>query len=229
MGIIRVVDFETSGVAPPADVIEVGFADVRIDDDNVARVVGPPTSWLCGSDKVDAETRELSGLARWDASAFVKRAHDENVWYLAAHHANFEAQWFQGVSAPPSICTYKSALRTWPDAPAHGNQFLRYWLEEKGMTRPVAALCQPAHRAGPDAYASAHLLAAILNVGATCAELVTWTKEPAVLPRNTIGPQRGAKWAEVEAGFLGWMLKQPTMDADLKWNARRELNRRAGR
>lgn len=237
MGVIRVVDFETSGVAPPADVIEVGFADIRVGDDGVAKVLGPPTSWLCGSDKVDAETRaihhidprELAGLARWDAPAFVKRGLDEHVWYFAAHHANFEAQWFEGAGAPPWICTYKAALRAWPDFPSHGNQYCRYRLEELGLTAPVTALCQPAHRAGPDAYASAHLLAAILNLGTTVPELLTWTKEPALLPRITIGKQKGSRWPDVEAGFLHWMVGKKDIDADLRWNAQRELDRRANR
>jgi exodeoxyribonuclease X len=56
--------------------------------------------------------------------------------------------------------------------------------------------------------------------------MVAWTKEPRLLPRITIGKQRGAPWSEVETGFLQWMLRQPDMDGDLKWNAERELNRR---
>lgn len=239
MVIIRVVDFETTGVAPPEEVIEVGYCDVEIGDSvTVGTWARPgPTGWLCGSDRVTAETRaihhigpkEVAGRPPWDALGFVSMAHAEDVRYFAAHHANFEAQWFEGAGAPPWICTYKCALRVWPDAPAHGNQFLRYHLEEQGLTAPEGPLCQPAHRAAPDAYASAHLLAAILRTGATVDELLIWTGEPALLPRITIGPQRGAKWSEVEAGFLGWMLKQPTMDADLKWNARREVERRARR
>lgn len=235
MSLIRLIDFETTGIAPPAEVIEVGHVDVRSDalDEKI-----PYPSWqLCGSDKITAETRaihhiapmDVAGRPPWDAKTFVVRAQDDGVQYFAAHHANFEAQWFDGAGAPPWICTYKCALRVWPDAPGHGNQILRYWLEEQGLTSPDPEMCQPAHRAGPDAYASGHLLAAILRTGATVDEMLTWTREPALLPRITIGPQKGARWSEVEAGLLGWMLKQSTLDADLKWNARRELDRRAGR
>jgi exodeoxyribonuclease X len=232
------LDFETTGVAPPEEVIEVGFCDVDSETYAVAcGVHGKPVAWLCGSERVTAETRaihhidpsDLVGRPPWDAPGFVEVARGQEVSYFAAHHANFEQQWFEGAGAPPWVCTYKCALRVWPDLPSHGNQYLRYRLPEMGLAQPEDALCQPAHRAGPDAYASGHLLAAILRTGATVDELLAWTREPALLPRITIGPQKGSKWPAVEAGFLGWMLKQPTMDADLKWNARRELDRRAGR
>ena len=58
--------------------------------------------------------------------------------------------------------------------------------------------------------------------------MIAWTQEPRLLPTCPIGKFRGQKWADVEAGFLNWMLNQPTMEEDLKWNARRELERRRG-
>ena len=88
-------------------------------------------------------------------------------------------------------------------------------------------LAQPAHRAGPDAYATAHLLAAELRL-ATVKDLIQWTTEPKLLPTLLIGKQRGARWADVEEGFLRWMLRQDGMEVDLRWNAERELKRRAG-
>jgi exodeoxyribonuclease X len=38
---------------------------------------------------------------------------------------------------------------------------------------------------------------------------------------------RGKRWAEVDGGFLRWMTGNATMESDLKWNAQRELDRRA--
>lgn len=225
---VRVVDFETTGVEPPAVVIEVGICDVS------DGVVGPPDSWLCGSDKIPAETRAIHHIAPADiagkqpfyAQPFVQDAQSEGVLALAAHHADFEGKWIGKVlGGTPLLCTYKAALRLWPDAPSHSNQCLRYWLEEQGLTRPDSAYCQPAHRAGPDAYATAVLLAAELKL-ATVDELIQWTTEPRLLPTIPIGKQRGAKWADVEDGFLRWMLRTADMDPDLKWNAQRELNRR---
>ena len=233
MKILRVLDFETTGISPPQHVIEVGACDLVEDGDGWH--IKPPASRLCGGGTITAETRaihhispdEILGLDPFDARAFVDQAVADGAIAIVAHHADFEGKWIgDDLGFMPMICTWKSALRVWPDAPSHQNQVLRYWLEEQGLSAPDPILCQPAHRAGPDAYATAHLLKALL-AAATVDELIAWTKDPAALPRCTIGKFRGKKWAEVDAGFLGWMIKQPDMDPDLKWNAQRELKRRA--
>jgi len=233
--VIRVLDFETTGTAPPAHVIEVGHCDVRaLNGEGV--FIEAPAARLCGGGVITAETRaihhispaEILGFEPFDAAAFVAQAKADGVAAIAAHHADFEGKWLgDALDGLPLICTYKGALRAWPDEPAHSNQYLRYRLEERGLSKPDPVLCQPAHRAGPDAYATAHLLKALLG-HASFTDLVAWTKEPAALPRCTIGKWRGKTWAEVEASYLAWMVKTPDMDADLKWNAQRELNRRAG-
>lgn len=99
-------------------------------------------------------------------------------------------------------------------------------MEDAGKISPDHALTQPAHRAGPDAYVTAHILLALFDAGATGKDMVQWTKEPRLLPTCPLGKFRGVPWSEVEAGFLGWMLRQPTMEEDLKWNAQREITRR---
>jgi exodeoxyribonuclease X len=144
---------------------------------------------------------------------------------IAAHNAGFETKFF--VSPVPVICTYKAALRVWPNAPSHSNGVLRYWLEDQGKVTLDHVSTQPSHRAGPDAYVTAHILLALFDAGITGRDMVAWTKEPPVMPTCPIGKFRGKPWSEVEEGFLGWMLRQPTMEDDLKWNARREINRRA--
>ena len=224
--IIRVVDFETTGTAPPAEVVEVGICDVSGPPWEVQQPVGR----LCGSKLITAETRAVHHIAPADVADLdpFGSVPMDGIVAVAAHRASFEAQWLGPLPAGVHlICTYKGALRVWPDAPSHSNQVLRYWLEEQGLTAPDPGLCQPAHRAAPDAYATAWTLKALLDK-VTGKELVAWTAEPALLPTIPIGKFRGAKWADVDAGFLSWMLRQADMDPDLAWNARRELKRREG-
>lgn len=232
MRTIRVVDFETNGIAPPSEVIEVGHCDVTLDGERWT--VGVPTARLCGADRLTCETRavhhitpaEIAGCEPFYSQPYVQQAIADGVDALAAHHADFEGKWLGPVlGGLPLICTYKSALRVWPDAPEYKNQVLRYWLEDQGLTAVDPALAQPAHRAGPDAYATAHLLAALLS-RASVTDLVAWSKEPAAVPRCPIGKWRGSPWSDVDAGFLDWMTRQATMENDLKWNAKRELDRR---
>lgn len=226
MTTIRVIDFETTGAAPPAEVCEVGTCDLDLE----ARMVHAPRAWLCGVKSMPPEVRavhhislaECEGAQSFEAGDMFR---DMDIQAIAAHNADFETKFFE--SPLPVICTYKAALRIWPDAPSHSNGALRYWLQDQGKIAPDHALTQPAHRAGPDAYVTAHILLALFNAGATGKDMVAWTKEPRLLPRCPLGKFRGQPWSEVEAGFLGWMLRQPTMEDDLKWNAQREIARRA--
>lgn len=227
MTIIRVIDFETTGVEPPeAEVCEVGICDLHLED----RRVEQPKAWLCGVKAMPPEVRAVHhiSLAECDGKEpfNIGMAMASDISAIAAHNAEFETKFF--TSPVPVICTYKAALRVWPDAPAHNNGTLRYWLEDQGKIAPDHVMTQPAHRAGPDAYTTAHILLALFNAGATGRDMIAWTKEPRLLPTCPIGKFRGKPWSEVEDGFLGWMLRQPTMEDDLKWNAQREIARRSG-
>jgi len=226
MTTIRVIDFETTGIEPPAEVCEVGMCDVNID----AKTVAPAHTWLCGVKDMPPDVRAvhhitMADCAGWDAfdsAAMFKTPVDA----VAAHNADFEMRFF--TPPAPMICTYKVSLRVWPDAPSHSNGALRYWLEDQGLVSLDHVQTQPAHRAGPDAYVTAHILLALFATGMTGREMVAITKQPRLLPTCPIGKFKGKPWPEVDAGFLGWMMKQPTMESDLKWNAAREIARRNG-
>lgn len=230
MTTIRVADFETTGVEPPAEVCEVGISDFNLE----ARAILDPVSWLCGVKEMPPEVRAIHHISKVECDPFMPFNPDaiiSGVTYsepdaYAAHNSEFETKFW--TPNKPIICTYKSALRVWPEAPSHGNEALRYWLEDQGKIAPVHAMTQPAHRAGPDAYVTAHLLMALFDAGATGKQMVAWTKEPRLLPTCPIGKFKGKPWSEVEDGFLGWMMRQETMEADLKWNANREIERRQG-
>lgn len=74
---------------------------------------------------------------------------------LAAHRAPFEQRYctprFTGPT--PWICTWKCALRVWPQPPRFSNQMLRYQRMPAGLVHETGL---PAHRAMPDAYVTAH-------------------------------------------------------------------------
>lgn len=225
MTTIRVIDFETTGFEPPAEVCEVGICDLHLDEKRVSI----PIAWLCGVKAMPPEVRAIHHISLAECEGLEpfapERLLDDELAAVAAHNAEFETKFF--TPTRPLICTYKAALRAWPDAPSHSNGALRYWLEDQGKIAPDHALTQPAHRAGPDAYVTAHILLALFNAGHTGREMIAWTKEPRLLPKCPLGKFRDKPWSEVDAGFLGWMLRQPTMEADLKWNAEREIARRA--
>jgi exodeoxyribonuclease X len=225
---LRVIDFETTGQEPPAKVIEAAYCDLTQTESGWE--VGRPASWLCGAESVPPETRAVHHISAADIAGKppfsgenlrIKSAH---CGAIVAHNIDFESKFMVDMRLP-LICTYKAALRVWPDAPGHSNSVLRYWLEDQGLISLDHETAMPPHRAGPDAYVTAHILKALLAL-TTGKEMVAWTREPRLLPACPIGKFRGQPWAKVEQGFLGWMTNQADMDEDLKWNARRELDRR---
>lgn len=236
MTVLRVIDIETTGMEPPAEIVEIGWQDVRIEAGEASLVDGPRSQLFQAERGIPPETRAVHHIseAMTAGEPFctpdVMRLHcaSGGPVLLVAHNAAFEAAFLNEAVQTTWLCTYKAALRVWPDAPSHSNSVLRYWLEDQGLLSLDHETAMPPHRAGPDAYVTAHILKALLAAGATGRDMVAWTQEPRLLPTCPIGKFRGQKWADVEAGFLNWMLAQASMEEDLKWNARREIERRRG-
>lgn len=229
---LRVIDIETTGMAPPAEIIEFGRSDVVSGGDglNIERPMARLYRPLNG---IPPETMAVHHITEADFNADTPVCSEDRlrmaVWggekpdVLVAHNCEFERSFIPSAVTEhlPWICTLKVALRVWPDAPGHSNQVLRYW---RGLVLDPA-LAMPPHRAGPDAWVTAHLLRELLQ-HATVEQMVAWTEEPKMLPKVNFGKHRGSAWPEVPADYLKWMVGQPDMDPDVVWCARKELERR---
>lgn len=143
---------------------------------------------------------------------------------VAAHNAKFESAFHNG-NGRPWICTYKSALVVWPEAPTHSNQGLRYWLKLDDKPGFDPALAEPPHRALPDAYVTAWILTELLQLR-SWSELVEISKWPALLTKLRFGKHRGTPFAEAPLDYLEWITGQD-MDEDVKFTAKYWLKRRA--
>lgn len=233
--LIRVFDVETTGIDPKEDrVVEIAACDVTI----YGLDVTPIASYLVDPGRpippVASAVHHITDehIAEAQAALFGEvwpNLYDPAITFYAAHNCEFEQGFMPSPAGVEWICTYKCALRAWPDAPGHSNQVLRYWLgldDEIDFVRASASL---AHRAGPDAYVTAFLLAALLSDGErTVADLVAWTKEPKAYTTMSFGKHRGVKLAEVPADYLQWLRDgRHDMDADWRHCAKIELERRA--
>ena len=234
--LFRVIDLETTGFEPPAAVCEIGWADVYATPGGWT-VVQPEETFVAPGHPIPPETSAVHHIVDADvvgapkfeqatAGVFFDEEAMRGEVVLVAHNARFERQWLtdEVTGGLPWICTYKCALRVWPDAPAHNNGTLRYWLNPVGLKRDVALL---SHRAGPDAYVTAFTLRELL-LKASVADLIKWSSEPALLVRCTFGKHRGTAWADVPADYLRWVTGQQ-MDEDVLHTARHHLNARGGR
>lgn len=241
--LIRVVDLEITGFTPPAaEPIEIGWVNLRSTRRDLA---GDPAGWdinlpsnalIRPNGPIPPETSAIHHLTAEDfgpeanaqdwqvmTSRVCRPAHPP-VDFFAAHNAAFERQFLtdEETRVRPWICTWKCALRLWPEAPAHSNQALRYWRGLK-LDRVIA---NQAHRAGPDAYVTAHLLRDMLEQpGVMIAQLVQWSDEPALLARCQIGRWRGTPWRDIDdTSFLRWLLDRD-FSQEVHFTARYHLDR----
>lgn len=230
--LVRVIDIETTGLAPPAEIIEIGRVDVTLGEG--AAVIGPPKARLYRPTLgIPPETMAVHHLTaedfRPDMPACDEALMRSAIWSgeapqaLVAHNCDFERSFIPAsvTGELPWICTLKVALRVWPEAPQHSNQVLRYW---RGM-RLDPELAMPPHRAGPDAFVTAHLLAELAQ-HASIAQMIEWTAQPKALPTVNFGKHRGTRWADVPLDYLQWMVRQSEMNPDAQACAREELARR---
>ena len=232
--IIRVIDLETTGQAPPAHgVCEIGWQDVALSASGRWELFGEGGTHLVNPGRPMSPITTAIHHLRDEDVADAPFWHDVarpvlDPWprriALAAHRASFEQQYCTPALTRGAdwVCTWKCALRLWPDSPSFSNQVLRYWRKPEGLEHERGL---PAHRAFPDAYVTAHHLRDMLNE-ASLAQLIEWSNLPGLLPRVRFGPDRGKEWREIDdeslAGFLG------DRDEDVRYTARQELIRRRG-
>lgn len=230
--LLRVIDIETTGFEPPAEIVELGRVDVASEGDSW-RIDRPMARFYRPLNGIPPETMAVHHITEDDFDADTPVCSQEllrkAVWggerpdILVAHNCAFEQTFITetATDALPWICTYKVALHVWPDAPKHSNQVLRYWRDLK----LDAEMAMPPHRAGPDAWVTAHLLTELLKVSTT-EQMIEWTKQPKKLPTIPFGKHRGSSWQDLPIDYLQWMVGQTDMDHDVVWCAQQELERR---
>ncbi len=213
----RIIDFETTGMPDTLvkAICEVGWTDILPSSTElrpIAHLIDP-------GHPIPPEARAIHHIADadvagcpspTDACLMLMDGMPEDGIFVA-HNAEFEQAFFAG-GDHRWICTYKCALRAWPDAPAHTNQALRYWL---GVNLDHA-LAMPPHRAGPDAYVTAHILRELLQ-NHSSEELLQWSREPTLPVRINFGKHKGARWSDLDEGYLNWIVnKADRLSADDK-------------
>ncbi len=220
-----VLDTETTGMNADTDaIVEVAGTWVVLEptvriEPAFDRLVNPQrpipalasaVHHLTDSDVADAPT--------WDAvwRTVVQPALDQ-ADVAVAHNAPFDQKFLPGVDAP-WLDTLRAARRCWPDAPAHTNQVLRYWLG-------LAVEAPHPHRAGDDTRVTAALLVRFLDavsqkdmsVDATVEDLLDWIAAPLAVAYMPFGKHRGVPLSDLPKDYIHWALNNMTnLDPDLR-------------
>lgn len=194
---ICVVNLETASNGP-YDVWEIGWQDLTQADDgpwylseesgvlyvNPGRPISPET--MAVHHIVD---EYVADALMWKLLAPDVLQPQGGIAALTAHRAAFEQRYCspRQSGGAPWICTWKCALRLWPQLQSLSNQMLRYQRMPAGLVHSVGL---PAHRAFPDAYVTAHHLRDMVKL-ASLEQLLEWSKEPGLLPGFPAGSERG--------------------------------------
>jgi exodeoxyribonuclease X len=223
--LFTVCDVETTGLDPVVDkVVELGWCHLLNGEIsapynmlvNPGRKIPPEASAVHHIIDEDVATAmslgEVASMLTEDADAI-----------FVAQNNRFDEPFLRPVIGPRVwIDTLRCARRLWPEAPGYSNQVLRYWLNPEGLVRELA---EPSHRAGPDAYVTAHLLREQLKL-ASVEQLIAWSNEPALLTKCGFGKHRGTPWKDIPADYLQWILRQADMDEDVLFTARYWIEQR---
>ncbi len=237
MPFLRVVDLETTGNShTDGGVVEIGWQDVVHDGDAGWMLTGGPQAMLIDPvNPISAATsaihhiidEDVAGAPHWQAVAggILRAAPGPAPMALVAHRAAFEQRWCTRAltGGLPWICTWKGALRIWPEAPGHSNQGLRYWRRPDGLDREAGL---PAHRAGPDAYVTAFHLRDML-AAVSPETLIAWSAQPALLARVPYGRLRGRRFRDLADEDLATLAAGERPDSDLSFTAAQERARRS--
>lgn len=226
--ILRAVDLETSGLDPAKDFpVEIGWCDL-VCESGVWTFGRPTSRYIRPPDgaRIPPESQAVHHILDEDvagASSFGEVLEEVMAGAphcYVAHRAEFEKGF---ADLGQFICTWRVAVTMAPNAPAHNLGCLRHWLK-LDVDRSIA---DQSHRAGPDAYVCAALVARMLNSNKMSVEqMLKVSENPVILPKLFFGVHVGKPMADVPSSYLEWMLKQETMDRDALHTAFHELQRR---
>jgi exodeoxyribonuclease X len=224
--LIRVVDTETTGMDDPAEMVELGWTDVRLFPDGWGIERGPyshlvnpgmPISFPAMAVHHITDAVAGGGMDPEQARADIVAGAD----YLCAHNVEFDSRFVRGHSLP-WICTFKAARTAWPELQSHKNGSIRY---ERGLCLDDPRT-EPSHRAGPDTWVTAHILLDLLKIYPP-ETLVEISANPILLLKVDFGQHAGKRWSEVPTDYIDWILhksgmKDDATKADVVFTARKQ-------
>ncbi|WP_165420958.1 exonuclease domain-containing protein [Bradyrhizobium sp. Leo170] len=231
--IIRVCDLETTGLDASDEVIEIGYTDIvkvsgvwsmsSRSEQSFARPARPIPPEASAVHHITDE--DVKDAPAWSDAwrLLVQTPDDGGKITFAAHMAQYERQYLDPLFQADWVCTWKCSFRQWPDFESHSLQVLRYALKLPADPKRAA----PAHRAPPDSYVCGLLLLELLQ-HQTLETLIEWSAQPPIFTKFDFGQFKGKPLSAADAGYLDWLgNKDHNLGEDWRWNARREIERRA--
>lgn len=236
MTTVVVLDTETSGLDPAEGAALLETAYVTLDDFGGGWHYGRGGTY--GSDyiayegEIPPQARAVHHISPDDVRPGAQGVVTKDEWLhgilaaevpgemvYAAHNAAFDRRFLPELTLP-WICTYRCACHIWPDAPAHSNQVLRYYLGVNPPAKMMEGLAP--HRALYDAAVTAAILQLMLREH-NIQQLLHLTDQPVLQTRVRFGKHRGELWSEVPRDYVAWIVRRGDFDDDVMYTARHTL------
>lgn len=210
-----VFDTETTGTDAAVDkLVEIAGTSTSPDFHDFSSLVNPERD-------IPAEAKGVHHITEDDVkhcpieieavSQFVDNfGGDASNIVLVAHNSKFDKSFMDRIIPAATfdyVCTMKSAMTIWPDAPSYKNQSLRYWLNLK-VDVPDGLF---PHRALYDAIVTKAIFEELLR-HKPLEDLINITKYPILLPKVPIGKHKGATWREVPSSYLDWIVNKSDIE-----------------
>ncbi|MDA3834561.1 MAG: DUF3820 family protein [Spirochaetales bacterium] len=216
---IIVGDTETTGVCREAQMVELGFHEIGEDLSHVRAfesLVDPECHIPFGASAVHHildKHVENSPTVTELFDIVLKDSDFSEVW-LVCHNVSFDVRFLSPfMNITKQICTLRAAKKYYPDAESHKLMALAYELE---LPLPTTG---DAHRALYDVEVTVELLKRILkDTGQTLSELADVLNKPQHITKIPFGKWKGSKLSELPDSYVTWLLKQDTLDSDLRWS-----------
>lgn len=219
LSVIRFCDTETTGFPPHAELVEIGWCDLRyypdgwqIEVDQQSAFVNPGCPIPKNATDIHGITDDMvaDAMSADQARAQLARGAD----FLGAHNVEFDSKFIRGHHLP-WICTLQCARQVWPDAENHKNETLKKHL---GIV-----VNGDAHRAGYDAAVSARILLRLFEL-LSIDEMIEISKPTFVPLKMPFGKYKGAFFKDIDDGYLDWLaFKADRMAPGLRQAAKSEL------
>lgn len=222
----RIIDVETTGLDPARDaIVEIASVDAQRD----GRPANPQSHLV-------NPCRDIPALASAVHHITIEMVRDKppigdvvgsyaGADLYVAHNIDLERGFLDPHFGPDVdwLCTYKCALRLWPDYPSHSNQALRYLLGHAHPFGMVPDDIGPPHRALPDCYVTAAIFGSVVaeakTQGVKLTTLVEWSCELPLMTRFKFGKHKGERLDAVPREYLEWIVERSDMTSDVKFSA----------
>jgi exodeoxyribonuclease X len=228
--IIHVLDVETTGLEPEKDdaVVQIAaclvagnFSGWFVADDPIESFVNPhrtiPATASGVHHIIDADVAGAPDLGP-ALDLVLGPSWQSTVEICCAHHCRFDMGFLPMLKDRKWVDTYRCSLHVWPDAPAHSNQVLRYWL---GLDLPRTG----AHNAASDVIVTAHILCRLL-AERSVEDLLRLSQKAVLMKKVGFGMHYGELWTDVPISYLEWAAKKDDFEPDVKFTIKSELARR---